>query len=106
QRARRPIARIEDGVTTSITWPTIRLSAGKDRAGADLLYLTGPEPDFAWPSFIRAVVELVQQMGVRIVIGLGAFPAPTPHTRPVRLASTVPPGSADLGGLIGTVHGT
>ena len=41
-----------------------------------------------------------------MVIGLGAFPAPTPHTRPVRLASTVPPESADLAGRLGTVHGT
>ena len=106
QRARRPIARREDGVTTELTWPTIRLLAGKDRVGADILYLTGPEPDFTWPTFIRAVVGLVARLGVRTVVGLGAFPAPTPHTRPVRLASTVPPQSADLAGRIGTVHGT
>ncbi len=106
QRARRPIARLEDGVTTELTWPTIRLVAGKDRAGADLLYLTGPEPDFRWRSFIRAVVELAEILDVRRVVGLGAFPAPTPHTRPVRLASTVPPSSADLAGRVGTVHGT
>ena len=106
QRARRPIARLEDGVTTELTWPTIRLLAGKDRVGADILYLTGPEPDFCWPTFIRAVVGLVRLLGVRTVVGLGAFPAPTPHTRPVRLASTVPPESADLAGRVGTVHGT
>ncbi len=106
QRARRPIARLEDGVTTELTWPTIRLLAGKDRVGADILYLTGPEPDFSWPTFIRAVVGLVSRLDVRTVVGLGAFPAPTPHTRPVRLASTVPPESADLAGRIGTVHGT
>ena len=40
------------------------------------------------------------------MVGLGAFPAPTPHTRPVRLASTVPPQSAALAGRVGTVHGT
>jgi len=106
QRARRPIVRLEDGVTTELTWPTIRLLAGKDRVGADILYLTGPEPDFSWPTFIRAVVGLVRRLGVRTVVGLGAFPAPTPHTRPVRLASTVPPESADLAGRVGTVHGT
>jgi hypothetical protein len=106
QRARRPIARLEDGVTTELTWPAIRLVAGKDRVGADILYLTGPEPDFRWPTFIDAVVGLVRDLGVRIVVGLGAFPAPTPHTRPVRLASTVPPQSAELAGRVGTVHGT
>ena len=60
QRARRPIARLEDGVTTELTWPAIRVVAGKDRVGADIVYLTGPEPDFRWPTFIEAVVGLVQ----------------------------------------------
>ncbi len=106
QRARRPIARLEDGVTTELTWPTIQIVAGKDRIGADVLYLTGPEPDFRWPTFIEAVVSLAQRLKVRVVVGLGAFPAPTPHTRPVRLASTVPPQSAELAGRIGTVRGT
>ena len=106
QRARRPIARLEDGVTTELTWPAIRVLAGKDRVGSDMLYLTGPEPDFRWPTFIEAVVGLVRDLDVRIVVGLGAFPAPTPHTRPVRLASTVPPQSADLAGRVGTVRGT
>ena len=106
QRARRPIARLEDGVTTELTWPTIRIVTGKDRAGADVVYLTGPEPDFRWPTFIEAVVRLARDLKVRTVVGLGAFPAPTPHTRPVRLASTVPPQSVELAGRVGTVHGT
>ena len=33
QRARRPIARLEDGVTTELTWPAIQVVAGKDRVG-------------------------------------------------------------------------
>jgi predicted ATP-grasp superfamily ATP-dependent carboligase len=106
QRARRPIARLVDGVTESLTWPSVRILAGKDRIGADILYLTGPEPDFHWRSFTDAVIELVHQLGVRMVVGLGAFPAPTPHTRPVRLASTVPPESTELIGRVGFVQGT
>ncbi|HEV3281481.1 MAG TPA: PAC2 family protein [Acidimicrobiales bacterium] len=106
QRARRPIARLEDGVTTELTWPTLQVMAGKDRVGADILYLTGPEPDFRWPTFVDSVVGLVRDLDVRTVVGLGAFPAPTPHTRPVRLASTVPPQSRELAGRVGTVRGT
>lgn len=106
QRARRPIARLVDGVTADLTWPSLSILAGKDRMGADVLYLTGPEPDFRWPSFTAAVVELVKLLGVRIVVGLGAFPAPAPHTRPVRLASTVPPQSVDVVGRVGFVQGT
>ena len=43
QRARRPMVRIVDGVTTSLTWPEIQLRAGVDMAGRDLLFLVGPE---------------------------------------------------------------
>lgn len=106
QRARRPIAQLVNGITTEVTWPSIQVMAGTDGDGADVLYLVGPEPDFRWKSFLAAVVELVQQLGVRMVVGLGAFPAPAPHTRPVRLASTVPPQSADLAGRVGFVQGT
>jgi hypothetical protein len=106
QRARRPIAQLVNGITTEVTWPSIQVMAGTDGDGSDVLYLVGPEPDFRWKSFLAAVVELVQQLGVRMVVGLGAFPAPAPHTRPVRLASTVPPQSADLAGRVGFVQGT
>jgi predicted ATP-grasp superfamily ATP-dependent carboligase len=106
QRARRPIAQLVNGITTELTWPSIQVVASTDREGSDVLYLVGPEPDFRWKSFLAAVVELVQQLGVRLVVGLGAFPAPAPHTRPVRLASTVPPQSADLAGRVGFVQGT
>jgi PAC2 family protein len=106
QRARRPVARLENGITTELTWPVIRAVAAKDELGADIVYLLGPEPDFRWPTFMAAVIEMAGALGVRMVVGLGAFPAPTPHTRPVRLASTVPPSSSELAGRIGSVRGT
>ncbi len=49
--------------------------------------------------------SLCRELGVRMVVGLGAFPAPAPHTRPVRLAATAPPASADLVAEIGIVQG-
>ena len=106
QRARRPIARLVDGITTELTWPSIRLLAGTDRVGAPVLYLVGPEPDFRWRRFIDAVTTLARMLRVRMVVGLGAFPAPAPHTRPVRLASTVPPSSVALARTVGFVQGT
>lgn len=105
QRARRPVARIVDGITTELTWPTISLRHGHDRAGADVLFLTGPEPDFHWAEFSDAAIRLAVNFGVRLVVGLGAFPAPAPHTRPVKLAATAPLSSADLVGRVGVVQG-
>ena len=105
QRARRPVARIVDGVTTELTWPRTQIRHGQDQSGADVLFLVGPEPDVHWQQFVDAVIGLALSVGVRMVVGLGAFPAPAPHTRPVKLAATAPPGSADLIRRIGVVQG-
>ena len=105
QRARRPIARIVDGVTTELRWPEIELRAGVDGQGRDILYLTGPEPDVQWRSFTDAVYDLCLRFDVTTVVGLGAFPAPAPHTRPVKLAATVPSSSTHLLENVGLVPG-
>lgn len=105
QRARRPVVRIVDGVTTSLTWPEIQLRAGVDREGRDMLFLIGPEPDVHWSRFVDAVYELINHFDVELVIGLGAFPAPAPHTRPVKLAATVPSSSVRLLEHVGLVPG-
>jgi hypothetical protein len=104
QRARRPVLRIVDGVTSPLTWPEIELRAGEDRAGNSMLLLVGPEPDMRWKSFTKTVVSLATEMGVRLAVGLGAFPAPVPHTRPTRLASTAT--SEELATQVGFVPGT
>ena len=105
QRARRPVARIIDGVTTELTWPEIQLRYGRDHDGADLIFLVGPEPDFHWSDFVEAVTDAASRFDVRLVVGLGAFPAPTPHTRPVKVIGTAPEASANLLALVGTVQG-
>ncbi len=104
-RARRPMAHIVDGVTTELSWPEIQLRHGTDEDGLDLLLLVGPEPDFHWIEFSELVVALAEQFDVRMVVGLGAFPAPAPHTRPVRLAATVPAASQHLLERVGLVAG-
>ncbi|HZN14470.1 MAG TPA: PAC2 family protein [Acidimicrobiales bacterium] len=104
RRARRPIVRITEGVHDGLTWPAIQLRAGKDAQGSDVLFLVGPEPDFMWGAFTRDVIELSVALDVRIVVGLGAFPAPVPHTRPIRLAATA--SSPELASQVGFVSGT
>ncbi len=105
QRARRPIARIIDGVTTELTWPEIQIRFGQDGDGAGVLLLVGPEPDFHWSDFIDLVTDVAGRYDARLVVGLGAFPAPTPHTRPVRIIGTAPSTSAYLLETVGTVEG-
>lgn len=88
QRARRPRVRVHDGVRGRVIWPSPRLRVGTDLSGAGVLFLTGPEPDYRWRPFAREVTDIAVELGTRLVVGLGAFPAATPHTRPVRLSST------------------
>ena len=103
-RDRRPLVRISDGIPDPVTWPVIELRAVRDRAGRDVLVLVGPEPDLAWRAFVTAVVGLAGDLGVRQVVGLGAFPLAVPHTRPVRLAATAT--SRELADEVGVVKGT
>lgn len=100
-RARRPVARIVDGVYEDVLWPEIELRAGQDSAGNDVLVLTGPEPDHSWRAYAEAIAGLAQRFGVRLLVGMGAFPAPVPHTRTARLVATAT--TPDLANRIGVV---
>lgn len=103
-RARRPTARISDGVLAGLNWPEIQLRAGQDGAGKSVLVLVGPEPDMAWHAFVRAVVGLSKELGVRLVVSLGAYAAAVPHTRPVRLTAISP--VAELAAQVGVMTGS
>lgn len=103
-RARRPVMRIEEGVNAGLSWNGIQLRAGRDRTGEHVAFLIGPEPDLRWRGFVDAVVELAGNLGVRLAVGLGAFPAPAPHTRPVKLAATAT--SRELASRVGFVTGS
>lgn len=103
-RARRPVAHIVDGINTRLDWHETELRGGRDRAGNDLALLVGPEPDFRWRAFTEAVVELASALEVRLAVGLGAFPAAAPHTRPVRLAASAT--DSALAAKVGIIPGT
>ena len=87
-RARRPTMRLVDGVNTQITWEETELSWAKDGLGHDVLLLLGNEPDHAWLAFSEQVVDLAEDLGARLVLGLGAYPTPVPHTRTPLLAAS------------------
>jgi hypothetical protein len=86
-RARRPTLEIADGRLSELTWPEfeIRHVRVDER---DVLVLTGPEPDYRWPSLADAVVEVATTLGVTEWISIGAIPAAVPHTRPVPILGT------------------
>ena len=93
-RSRRPTLRLVDGVASGLVWPNLELSLLEGINGAELLLLHGPEPDHEWRAFAAAVGGLGQRLGISMVVGLGAYPAAVPHTRPTRLSCTA--GSAEM----------
>lgn len=103
-RARRPTLRLVDGVNTGLTWSTTELHATRSPNGTDVLLLTGVEPDHAWNAFADAVLGLTVELGCGMQVGLGAYPAAAPHTRPVQLSATA--STDELAARVGLVRGT
>lgn len=89
-RARRPVMEVREGLNTRLVWNVPELHVGTDRAGRDVLLLIGPEPDMAWRRFATLIGDLAEQLGVRMMVGLGAYPFAAPHTRPSRVSLTTP----------------
>lgn len=104
QRARRPLLRIDDGVRRGLAWPEPVMRVGSDRIGSGIAVLSGPEPDFHWRAFAASFVELASGMGARLMVGFGGFPAPAPHTRSVKLATTA--GTRQQAQQVGFVGGS
>jgi hypothetical protein len=102
-RSRRPMSHMLDGVYTDLVWPSLELLAAHDAEGNTMLILAGPEPDHEWRAFADAIGELAVMFGVRLAVGLGAFPAGVPHTRTSRLAATAT--TAELANKLGVVSG-
>jgi hypothetical protein len=103
-RSRRPVMHLVEGVNTGLTWPIIELRHGRDLDGRDVLLLAGAEPDVRWRAFVADVLALAGELGVRIVVPLGAYPAPVPHTRAGRIATTAT--SSELAMRVATERGT
>jgi proteasome assembly chaperone (PAC2) family protein len=82
-QAVRPHVRLEEGLTRKIDWPENAFYhaevPGKER---DAVLLLGIEPNMHWRSFCGEIVGLARELGVELVVTLGALLADVPHTRP------------------------
>jgi proteasome assembly chaperone (PAC2) family protein len=80
----RPVMEVSDGKTEQLVWPTTRLTVVRPkRADRDLILVHGIEPNMRWRSFSAELVAAFSELGVELVILLGALLADSPHTRPV-----------------------
>jgi proteasome assembly chaperone (PAC2) family protein len=113
----RPTVVLDEGLTRRIEWPETVFSwaalPGHDR---DVVLLVGVEPSLRWRSYCRLVTSLARDLGVDLVVTLGALLADVPHTRPAPVtgAASDPKLVEELGlelsryegptGIVGVLH--
>ena len=95
----RPVTEVAEGRTERLIWPTTRLLAAKQEAtDRNLLLVHGIEPNMRWRGFCSELVTSFSELGIELVVLLGALLADSPHTRPVPVAAAAsdPALAADL----------
>lgn len=82
----RPTVKLTEGDVRRIEWPENSFSvAPVSGADMDLVLLQGVEPSLRWRRFTGEVIETARELGVQMVITLGALLADVPHSRPVAI---------------------
>ena len=81
----RPMARYRDG-ERFIAWPATEfVHLQSDTGGRDVVVGIGIEPHYHWKRYMTALSELVDEIGAKLILSLGAVAAGTPHTQPVHV---------------------
>jgi hypothetical protein len=85
---RRPLVRVEDGIARGLEWPDCRFgyAAAPAAPGAeprDLVTCDGVEPHLRWRDWSEHLLHLVDELGIRRVVLLGAFLGEVLYSRPV-----------------------
>jgi len=116
-QAVRPTVTLDGGLTRRIEWPeNVFFHATVPGTDQDAVILLGVEPNYRWRAFTDLVVGLARDLGVELVVTLGALLADVPHTRPAPVtgAATDPRLVEELGlqlsryegptGIVGVLH--
>jgi proteasome assembly chaperone (PAC2) family protein len=83
----RPSVRLSEGRSRLIEWPDAVITTARvPNAERDLVFLQGSEPSLRWKTFTGTIAEAARQLGVSLVLTLGALLADVPHTRPVAIS--------------------
>lgn len=85
----RPVMTIGDDGERHIEWPTTRIYlAEPPGASRDVILVRGVEPSLRWRTFSAELLDRLQDLGVDLMVTLGAMLSDVPHTRPLPVAST------------------
>ena len=116
-QATRPHVALEEGMTRRIDWPeTAFYRSRPPDSERDVVLLAGIEPNVRWRTFTDLIVGFAKELGIELVITLGALLADVPHTRnaPVTGSASDPELVERLGlqasryegptGIVGVLH--
>ncbi len=81
----RPRVRLDSESVRQIEWPSFEFKFGAMVSGRQMAIGVGAEPHLRWRSFSDQVMRLVEEIGVRRVVLLGAFLADVLYSLPVRV---------------------
>ena len=85
----RPMVGTADDGMRRVTWPSTQLFVARPPGSQrDVVLLRGIEPNMRWRQFCAEVLAAADDLGVELVVTLGALLAETPHTRPIPVTGT------------------
>lgn len=85
----RPQVSLDEWGERQIDWPANRFLAGTiGDTGRDVVILDGTEPQLRWRTFTDLVIDVARELGVGMVVTLGALLTDIPHTRPTSIIGT------------------
>jgi proteasome assembly chaperone (PAC2) family protein len=85
----RPAVATDASGMRKVTWPgTELLVARPPGAHRDVVLLRGLEPSMRWRQFTAELLAAIDDLGVDLVVTVGALLAETPHTRPIQVSGT------------------
>ena len=88
-RETRPLVQLGLGGERVLNWPRNEFFYARNPNGPhDIVIGVGSEPSLRWRTFTEAHAELYRDLGVSLVVSLGALLADVPHTRPARVTGS------------------
>lgn len=88
-RETRPNVQLTLTGDREVQWPQNDFYYARNpKGGHDIVVSVGVEPSLAWRTFAETHLALYRELGVKLVVALGALLADVPHTRPTRVTGT------------------
>jgi proteasome assembly chaperone (PAC2) family protein len=85
----RPSVRIAADGGREIRWPATEYFYARNNQGEhDVVVAIGVEPNLRWQRYSKLQTDLLRDLGVELVVSLGALLADVPHTRPIRVTGS------------------